>query len=348
MPAALVEDLLARLTPHERGLTRALLAHPPETAGRIMIPEFVALGAGMTAAEGLAEVRARGRGVETVHALPVVDDGGRLTGLLELSDLVLADPEARLESLLDGAPPAVRVGDDQEAVARVIRAADLLAVPVVDAGGRPVGLVTVDDAIDVLAREEAEDFARVAGATEPLRRPYFSASVFLMARGRVVWLLVLAVAATLTVSVLGAFEDAIEQVVALALFIPLLIDAGGNAGAQSSTTVVRALAVNEVRPSDLGRVVVRELGVGGLLGTTLAALAFAPVALFAGRPVALVVSLSLLVTCALAAAVGSTMPILAGRLGVDPAVVSAPLVTTVVDAAGLLVYFLLARALLGV
>jgi len=205
----------------------------------------------------------------------------------------------------------------------------------------------VDDAMDVMEFEESEDIART-GAAEPLGRPYFAVSVYRLMRSRVVWLLLLAVAATLTVNVLSAFEGTLEQSVTLSLFIPLLIGVGGNAGAQSSTTIVRAMAVDEVRFGDVLRVVFREARVGFLLGATLAVLGWAVVWLFFTPHMATVVALSLVAICTLASLVGSSMPILADRLGVDPAVVSAPFVTTIADATGLLVHFSIARAVLGI
>ena len=234
-----------------------------------------------------------------------------------------------------------------ETVARLLQAADLLAVPVVDAGDRLLGLVTVDDAMDVLTREEEEDISR-AGGSEPLRRPYFAVSDLRLARSRIVWLLVLTIAAALTVQVLHVFEETLDQVVALALFIPLLIGTGGNAGAQSATTLVRSMAVGDVHPRDFLRTLLREARIGLLLGLMLGGLSLVPVWLFGDAALALVVALTLVAVCTLASVVGALMPLLARTVGVDPAVASAPFVTTIVDATGLLVYFLIARAVLQI
>lgn len=346
LSAERVHTLLAGLSPKERYLTDQLLRFPEESAGRIMSPEFLSLAPGMSAAEALARIRERGRQVETIHTLPVTDEEEHLLGMVELSDLVLADPDLQVAAVMNEEVRRVRTDEDQEAVARLLQAADLLAVPVVDAEGRLLGLVTVDDAMDVLSREEEEDIARTGGA-EPLRRPYFSVSDLRLARSRIVWLMVLIVAASLTVQVLNVFERTLDQVVALALFIPLLIGTGGNAGAQSSTTVVRSMAVGDVHPGDFFRTVMREGRVGLLLGTMLGLLSYFPVWLFADPALALVVSLTLVSICTLASVVGSMMPIIAQALGVDPAVASAPFVTTIVDATGLLVYFLIAQAVLN-
>ena len=345
MPAKVARRLLAGLSPNERQLTATLLGYPEDSAGRLMSPEVASLRAGMTAADALGRLRRLGRSSETIYALPVTDDRRRLVGALGLRDLVLAEPDTPVGELMDTDVYSARVDADQEEVARLIREADLLALPIVDTEDRLVGIVTFDDAMEVLEEEETEDVARSGGA-EPLGRPYLSTSVLEIARSRVVWLLVLIVAATLTVNVLQVFEGTLNQALTLALFIPLIIGTGGNTGAQAATTVTRALAVGEVRHDDVGRVILREARVGLLLGGMLGALALAPAWIFAGRDIGVVVSLTLLTVCTLAAFVGSLLPLIARRVGVDPAVMSAPFITTLVDASGLVVYLLIARAVL--
>ena len=346
LPAKVARRLLAGLSPNERRLTSTLLGYPEDSAGRLMSPEVASLRAGITAADALDRLRRIGRSAETIYALPVTDDHRRLVGMLGLRDLVIADPNTKVGELMDTEVYSARVDSDQEHVARLMREADLLALPIVDSEDRLVGIVTVDDAMEVLEEEETEDVARSGGA-EPLGRPYMATSVLQIARSRVIWLLVLIVAATLTVNVLNAFEGTLNEVVTLALFIPLVIGTGGNTGAQAATTVTRALAVGEVRFDDLWVVVLREARVGLLLGAMLGALALAPAWLFAGRDIVTVVSLTLLAVCTIAAFVGALLPLVARRVGVDPAVMSAPFITTLVDATGLVVYFLIARAVLG-
>jgi len=346
LPAKVAHRLLAGLSPNERRLTATLLGYPEDSAGRLMSPEVASLRAGMTSVEALERLRRVGHSAETIYALPVTDDRRRLLGMLGLRDLVLADPDALVGDLMDTDVFSARVDTDQEQAARLIREADLLALPIVDSEDRLVGVVTFDDAMEVLEEEETEDVARFGGA-EPLRRPYLATSVMQIARSRVIWLLVLIVAATLTVNVLHAFEDTLSQVVTLALFIPLVIGTGGNTGAQAATTVTRALALGEVRFDDLWVVVLREARVGFLLGAMLGLLAFVPTWLFVGREIAIVVSVTLLTVCTLAALVGSLLPLVARRVGVDPAVVSAPFITTLVDATGLVVYFVVARTVLS-
>lgn len=346
LPEPTARLMLARLSRRQRRLTSKLLAFPEETAGRIMSPEYLPLRRDQSVQEALELIRREGGSVETLNALPVQDDDGLFAGMVMLSDLVLADPDEQVGNMMMTAVPTVQPETDQEQVALVIQAADLLALPVVDATGRLLGLITVDDAIDVLEIEHEEDLAR-AGASEPLDRPYFSISVLRLTRARLLWLLLLAVAGTLTVNVLSAFEDMLEEVVTLSLFIPLLIGIGGNSGAQSATTVVRAMATGELQGTGALLVVMRETRVGFLLGAAVALLAYGPVVLLFGAPIATTVCLTLVAVCTLATVVGSTMPIVAGRLDIDPAVVSAPVVTTVVDATGLLVYFLIAGAVMG-
>ena len=346
LPAKVARRLLAGLSPNERRLTATLLGYPEDSAGRLMSPEVASLRAGITAAEALDRLRRIGRSAETIYALPVTDDHRRLVGVLGLRDLVIADSDARVGDLMDTEVYSARVDSDQEHVARLMREADLLALPIVDSEDRLVGIVTVDDAMEVLEEEETEDVARAGGA-EPLGRPYMATSVLQIARSRVIWLLVLIVAATLTVNVLNAFEGTLNEVVTLALFIPLVIGTGGNTGAQAATTVTRALAVGEVRFDDLWVVVLREARVGLLLGAMLGGLSLVPTWMFAGREIAMVVSLTLLAVCTLAAFVGALLPLFARRVGVDPAVMSAPFITTLVDATGLVVYFLIARTVLG-
>ena len=346
MPAKVARRLLAGLSPNERRLTSRLLGYAEDSAGRLMSPEVASLRAGMSAAEALERLRRIGRSAETIYALPVTDDQRRLVGALGLRDLVLAEPGTPVRELMNTDVYSARVDADQEEVARLIREADLLALPIVDTEDRLVGIVTVDDAMEVLEEEETEDVARGGGA-EPLGRPYLTTSVLQIARSRVVWLLFLIVAATLTVNVLQLFEETLNRVVTLALFIPLIIGTGGNTGAQAATTVTRALAVGEVRFDDLGVVVLREARVGLLLGAMLGLLTLGPAWVFAGREIGIVVSLTLLAVCTLAAFVGAFLPLVARRVGVDPAVMSAPFITTLVDASGLIIYFIIARTVLG-
>ncbi|HVM28085.1 MAG TPA: magnesium transporter [Mycobacteriales bacterium] len=345
LPATVAQRLLSGLSPDERAMTTALLGHPADTAGRRMSPEVVALPEDALVGEALEHVRRHGRDAETLYVLPVIGPGRCVVGVVSLRRLLVTDDDVPVREVMSE-PVLVHARDDQETAARVVRDHGAVAVPVVDDENRLLGLLTVDDAMRILEEEESEDLART-GASEPLSRPYLATSVLGLVRARVGWLFVLIVGATLTVNVLDAFEDTLAAVVALALFVPLLIGTGGNAGSQAATTVVRAMAVGDVRFADLSRVVGKEIATGFLLGSCLALLGFVPAALLVDVDIALVLCLALVAVCTLATTAGSLTPMVAKRLGVDPAVVSAPFITTFVDATGLVIYFLVAQAVLG-
>ena len=346
LPAMVAKRALAGLSPAERAYTAALLGYPDESAGRVMTPEFVSLRASMTAADALAKIRRTPVEEETLLTLPVTDDERRLVGTVDLPTLVRSRPDAVVGATMSTDFPMVRANEDREVAARLIRDTNVSALPVVDSEDRLVGVVTVDDAMWILAQEATEDML-LSAAAKPLGRPYLSVSLGRLATRRAMWLLILVVGASLTVGVLGRFEGTIAEQVTLALFIPLLIGTGGNTGAQATTVVIRAMSMGEVRFSDLPEVVWREARVGLMLGGMLAAVGFFPVAFFFGWPLAVVVSLTLLAVCSWATFAGSRLPMVADRLGVDPAVVSAPMITTLVDATGLVIYFVIARAVLG-
>jgi Mg2+ transporter (mgtE) len=346
-PAKVVKRLLAGLSPDERQKTAALLGYPEGSVGRVMTPEVVALPAYLTVAQALEVIRAKGRDAETVYTLPVVGPAREFIGVVELRQLVLAEPDRPVRELTDTQVARVRATDRAEDAARLMQETNLIGLPVVDSESRLLGLFTIDDAVEIIEAADSEDIARQAGSSHWTGH-YMYAGVLQLAGARAVWLLLLLVAATLTVNVLQMFQSALEQVTALALFIPLLVGTGGNAGAQAATATVRAIAVGELRPADLPALMWRECRIGALLGVMLAAVGLVVGTITADARIALVVGLSLIVICVWAAIVGATMPMLARQAGIDPAVVSAPLVTTLVDATGLIIYFLIARAVLGV
>jgi magnesium transporter len=347
LPANLAKDLLSGLSPGERRLTSILLGYPEETVGRVMSPEFLSLRSSMTVGEAMEKVRRKGRDAETVYTLPVTDDTRGLVGVVSLRQLVLSEPESRIGELMTTEILSASVEEDQETAARRLQEAGLLALPVTDREGRLVGVYTVDDAMEVLRAEETEDIARGGGA-EPLNVSYLAASVPRLARTRAPWLLVLILTAAVSVQVLNYFEETLEAVVTLALFIPLLIGTGGNVGAQSSTMVVRAMALDQVRFRDFLTVLFREVRVGLILGLMLGAIAVLPVSLVFDSKIGLVLSLSMLSICTFGALSGAALPLLAKRFGIDPAVASAPIITTLVDAIGLVIYFLIAKAVLDI
>jgi len=346
LPANVATRVLAGLSDEERAMTAALLGYPEESAGRVMTPEYVSLRESMTVADALAKVRRGGAEAETIYTLPVTDDHRRLRGVISLRQLVLNRPGAGVAELMATDVQHVHTDDDREVAARLMQEADILALPVLDGEERLVGMITVDDAMEVIEAEETEDLA-LHGGSQPLGRPYLAVSVLGLARSRALWLMVLILAAALTVNVLQYFEGTLEEVVTLALFIPLLIDTGGNSGSQASTVIIRAMAVGEVRFGDLPRVIWREARVGFLMGVMLAVAIFLPVTLFFGAEIGFIVSSTLVTICTWATFAGSLLPLVAKRIGIDPAVVSAPLITTLVDATGLVIYFLIARVVLG-
>lgn len=346
LPAGVTKRLLQGLSPREHELTVMLLGYPVGSMGRRMSPEYIRLLASMTAGEALEHVRKTGNNADSIYFLPVVDAGRILVGGVDLKDLLLTEANTLVADLMHD-PLIIRVSDAEESSARRVVEADVFATAVVDSENRLVGLFTFDDAAEILADAEDEDAARTGGA-EPLRQPYLSARLIAVVRSRVVWLFVLVGASTLTVAVQDSFSATLEQSLALALFIPMLIGAGGNIGAQAATTLTRALALDEVRPRDVGKVIFREIRVGVMLGGVLGAGGFLPAYLLVGPEVALVLCLTVTAIGTLAATVGGTIPLAARAARVDPAIVSAPFISTFVDATGLIIYFMIAKAVLGI
>lgn len=302
VPAALATRLLRGLPEQERVLTSALLGYPQGSIGRRMSLEYVSTRESFTAAETMARVRSRLDDAETVYTIPVLDDSRHVVGVVSLREILRASDDTLVSVLMNTVHTAGAI-EDAELAARRCADRALLAMPIVDRENRLVGMLTIDDAMRILEHEESEDAAR-QGGTEPLRRPYLSTPVSTLVRSRVVWLLVLAVGATLTVQVLSVFEATIEQVTVLALFVPLLIGTGGNTGNQAATTVTRALALGDVKSRDFWRVLTRELRTGASLGVLLGALGFTIAAIAYSPKIGLVIGLTLLAVCTLAAAVG--------------------------------------------
>ena len=342
---------VAKLSPELRKELESLLKYPPHTAGGIMTTEFVQLNPGLKVGEALKHIRAVAREKESIYACYVLEpDTGKLLGSVSLRDLVMAELDAPVTQVMRRKPVTVSAEDDQEAVAQKIGKYNLLAVPVLEKDGNVVGFVTVDDVIDVLIEEQTEDIMRMAAVgSDALDKPYFDNPILRVVRKRIGWLLLLFVAGTLTSAVLHRFEDELAAVVALAFFIPLLIGTGGNAGAQTVMTVIRSLALGEVGVRQAWRVVLREATTGVVVGLLVGAVAFGQALLWqAPMALALTVSITMFAICVWSTTVGSLIPILAHRFGVDPAVLSAPLITTLVDATGLIIYFSIAKLILRV
>lgn len=327
---------------------RPLLIHPDESAGGLMTTSFLTLRPGMTAQEAIEALRAWNPDDEMPYYLFVVDRERRLVGVVSLRQLLVAPPDRLIGQIMNPDVISVTVGTDQEEVANLMKKHDFLALPVVDASQHLLGIITVDDVVDVIEEEATEDVYRFGGV-EPgvLNKPYFKTSLLRVVRSRAGWLVLLFVAETFTGSVLRIFEAELATVVALSFFIPLLIGTGGNTGAQTVSTIIRGLALREILPRDLFRVLSRELLGGLMLGASLGVLAFVRAELWgSGFWLSLVVGLSVLVICTWANTIGSLIPMAAQRLKIDPAIISAPLITTLVDATGLAIYLMIAKLLL--
>jgi len=341
------EQLLAQMEPDDAQEVRDLLQYPKTSAGRLMTERFVRIAPDHTAGAVIAQLRQVDREVETFSDVYVVDAADHLLGVASLRQVILASPQQVVREFMVTDLITVRPTDDQEVVARLVAHYNFLALPVVEQG-RILGIITVDDVIDVLIEENTEDQLRF-GAVEPgvVNQPYFTTSIWRVVRSRVGWLLLLFVAETATGSVLRVFEDELALVVALSFFIPLLIGTGGNTGAQTVSTIIRGLALKEIRLRDTGRVLVREFASGLLLGLLLGVIGFGRALLWgSGVELSLVVGLTLLAICTWANTIGSLIPLVAQRFKIDPALVLAPLITTLVDATGLAIYLLIAKVLL--
>jgi magnesium transporter len=346
-----VDQILRRLAHAEREDIRRLASYEPGTAGAVMTTDYVMLAPGLTVRDALDRIRHEAPDRETIDYSYVVDSQRRLLGLVSLKKLILARPEARIEDVMQRDFVTARLDEDQESVARKIAQYDLIAIPVVDASGMLVGIVTHDDAIDIMRREQTEDILAFGGVSADIRAddvPYWQSGVPAVVRRRINWLMMLFVAESFTGTVLRHYQWVEKRLPDLDLFIPLLIGTGGNAGSQTVGTIIRALALGEVRPRDVLPVVAREWLTGLLLGTLLGGIGFLYAWLFRGQSMIFsgVIALTIVGICVWANTIGSLVPLLARWLRIDPAVVSAPLITTLVDATGLIIYYSIAILLL--
>ena len=344
------EAILVEMERDEAEDVRELLSYPPDSAAGIMTPEFVSLPPDLTADQALAALRRVAEQAEQIYYAYVTEPGtDRLLGVLSLRNLVLSRPWTPIRELMVTDIARVRADEDQETAARLLDQRNLIALPVVDENDRLLGIITADDAADVLLEEAGEDIERLGGS-EPLEEPYLRASVLHLVRKRVPWLMILFLGGAYTASVLEFFSDTLAELVALSFFIPMLIGTGGNVGSQTVTTLVRAMGVGEVDFNDLLRVLRRELMVGLILGFVMGLVAYVRAWTLGqeiGMRIGPVVGLSALLIVVWSATVAAVLPLVLHRLRVDPAVVSAPFITTLVDGTGLFVYFMLARLLIG-
>lgn len=335
------DALLPALAQAEREDIRRLASYQEDTAGAIMTSDYATLTEELTATEALEKLRREAPDKETIYRAYVIDSDRRLIGSVRLQDLILAPARATVGQIMERKTLAVRVNDDQEEVARQIAKYDVLALPVVDADDRLVGIVTHDDATDVLQEEATEDFHKVGTVTKLITNVR-EASIFMLYRARIVWLVVLVFANIFSGAGIAYFEETISSYVALVFFLPLLIDSGGNAGSQSATMMVRALATGDVRITDWGWMLGREVFVAMMLGMTMAIAVSAIGIVRAGMEIAIIVSISMIIIVIVGSVIGMTLPFLLTRMKLDPAMASAPLITSIADTAGVLIYFAIA------
>ena len=356
MPANVVRRILGQADPEMRSSINQILRYPENSAGALMTMEYVSLRPDMTVEEAILRIRRQGVDKETIYTCYVLDKDRTLLGIVTVKDLLLAESDdTQIREIMTSNIISVTTQDDQEEVAKMFSKYNFLALPVVDTENRMVGIVTFDDAMDVMEEEATEDMEIMAAMT-PSEKSYLKSSPLELYKHRIPWLMLLMVSATFTGMIISSFESALTRLTALTAFIPMLMDTGGNCGSQSSVTVIRALSLDELEFSDALTVLWKEIRTAVLCGITLAAVCFLKVLLVdrllmgnasISLSVDLVICLALGVTVIMAKMVGCTLPLLAKKLGFDPAVMASPFITTIVDALSLLVYFLFAKTILG-
>ena len=357
MPANVVRRILGQADPEMRSSINQILRYPENSAGALMTMEYVSLRPDMTVEEAILRIRRQGVDKETIYTCYVLDKDRTLLGIVTVKDLLLAESDdTEIREIMTSNIISVTTQDDQEEVAKMFSKYNFLALPVVDTENRMVGIVTFDDAMDVMEEEATEDMEIMAAMT-PSEKSYLKSSPFELYKHRIPWLMLLMVSATFTGMIISSFESALTKLAALTAFIPMLMDTGGNCGSQSSVTVIRALSLDELEFSDALTVLWKEIRTAVLCGITLAAVCFLKVLLVdrllmgnasISLSVDLVICLALGVTVIMAKMVGCTLPLLAKKLGFDPAVMASPFITTIVDALSLLIYFRFATVLLGI
>ena len=348
LPANLVNRILRHTSPKTRSLINQFLLYPEFSAGSIMTAEFVQLKKEMTVEEAIAHIRKVGENKETIYTCYVTTQNRMLEGIVSVRTLLLSSDDQILETLMDPDYISVTTTDDQELVANLFGRYDLLSLPVTDHENRLVGIITVDDIIDVIEEETTEDFQKMS-ALIPSEKPYLKTGVFALAKNRIVWLMVLLFSGMITGSILARFENAFLVVPVLISFIPMLTNTGGNAGSQSSTLIIRGMAVNEISMKDLGTVMWKEIRVALIVGVILSLLTVLRIYLMGTEMmVAITVGIALYATVIMAKTIGGILPMIAKAVHLDPAIMAAPLITTIVDAFSLFLYFTIAQKLLNI
>lgn len=351
LPAAVVARILSQLSPEERQATNLLLGYEEGTAGRIMTPEYICVRETLTIAETLTKIRSCARTSELIYYVYVVDDTRKLQGVVSFRDLIMNDKKTVIREIMKRDVVYVYTSTDQEEVAKLIKRYDFFAIPVVDREKRIVGVVTVDDIIDILEEETTEDIYKLSGLQSE-EEDYFETNLFTIARRRAGWLLILLLTNSITGSIIGAQETLLSQYAILAAFMPLLADTGGNVGAQSSTVVIRGISTDEIRDLGAAGAIVKETLAGLILGILLGVVAMIWAYLLPNNRgnilIAFTVGLTLTLICTLASTAGALLPFLFRRFGLDPALMSGPFITTAVDVVSIFVYFNIAKAMLGI
>ncbi|NFE81913.1 magnesium transporter [Clostridium sporogenes] len=349
MPANIVKKILLNTDDKKRKLINQFLKYEEDSAGSIMTIEFVDLKKEMTVEQAIERIRKTGVDKQTINTCYVIDKNRRLEGITSIRRLILSNKDVLIKDIMKENYVSINTFDDQEYVANQFKKYDLVSMPVVDKEHRLVGIITIDDIVDIIDQENTEDFHKMA-AMEPSEEEYLKTGVFELAKHRIIWLLVLMVSATFTGNIIRKSEDVLQSVVILASFIPMLMDTGGNSGSQSSTLVIRGLALGEIKLKDIFKVMWKEFRVSVVVGIALAIVNFLRVYFIekVNFMVSITVCISLFFTVVLAKVVGGILPIVAKKLKLDPAIMASPLITTIVDAVALLIYFGIAKMLLGI
>ncbi|WP_286161316.1 magnesium transporter [Clostridium sp. KNHs214] len=349
MPAKVVKKILKYSNVEERKLINEFLNYPDNSAGSLMTIEYVDLKKDMTIQKAIEHIKATGVNKETIYTCYVIGDERKLEGIISLRNLILSDYSLEIKDIMKKDIVYVHTHDDQEEVAHVFKKYDLIAVPVVDSEGRLTGIITVDDIVDVIEQENTEDFQKMA-AMAPSEEEYLNTGVWKLAKNRLMWLIILMISATFTGGIIKRFEDVLQSVVILTAFIPMLMDTGGNAGSQSATLVIRSIALGEIKGKDTLKVIWKEFRVSLIVGVVLSFINFLRLYFIekVSLNISITVCLTLVFTVILAKIVGAILPILAKKLKLDPAIMASPLITTIVDAASLIVYFSVAKLMLGI
>ena len=347
MPANVVKRIIKHTAPEMRNSINEILKYPKDSAGSIMTIEFIELKEDMTVRDAFTKIRRTGVDKETIYTCYVTDRNRVLKGLVSAKDLMLSEEDFVISDIMEKNPISVNTMDDKEDVARALSKYDFLSLPVVDNENRLVGIVTVDDAIDVIEEEATEDIEKMAAIT-PSEKPYLKTGVWDTFLQRIPWLLLLMISATFTARIIAHFEDALQSSLVLSTFIPMLMDTGGNSGSQASVTIIRGISLDEIDFGDIFKTIWKEIRVSLLCGIVLATANFIKMMVLkeAALPIAAVVCLTLVCTVFFAKLVGCTLPLLAKKIGFDPAVMASPFITTIVDAMSLFIYFNIATTLL--